>query len=232
MTASTAGLTIEVLAVIALRELSAHAIDNVAGGAVAETLIVELERLRASLALTSLVSAGIAVLHAHLAVPAAPPLGIVAGRAAVAIVVGAVPAAAAVLVLGGVAVFALGALTGLVLAGGAVIGALLAHAVSGLELTFVTRVVEALEVGAVLAGRAVAEACAGRVAVAASLALVPIVALHAVETALSATAGPRVEVLALGALGHADAVDEGSIGASALAELLDHALSLALVALS
>lgn len=144
---------------------------------------------------------------------------------------GAVPAAAAIFVLGGVAVLALSALTGLVLAGGAVLGALVALIVSTV-LVIIALIVKALEVGAVLAGRAVAETAAGDEAVAARVALVPLVAAGAVPTATSAAAGPLVEVVTFFAANLAHAVDEGTFGADALSADSLHVLRLALVALS
>lgn len=229
-TAWGANLAIEELAVSALGDLRAHTVKNVGSRAGAPALVVKFESLSADIAGLGL-SALVAVLHAglaHVGVAVEELVGF-AGHAAIAGVVGAVPAAAAIFVLGGVAVLALKALTGLVLAGGAVVGALVALVVKAV-LVSIALAAEALEVGAVLAGGAVAETAAGGVAVAASIALVPLVAASAVPAATSAAAGPLVEVVTFVAAGLAHAVDEGTFGADALSADSRHVLGLALVA--
>lgn len=229
-TAWGANFTIEELAVHAFGKLHADTVKNVASGAVAPAELVLLESVSAGIAGLS-IRALVAVLHAGLAHHAVEELVGGAGHAAIAVVVGAVPAAAAIFALGGVAVLALSALTGLVLAGGTVVGALVALVIKAV-LVSIALAAEALEVGTVLAGGAVAETAAGGVAVAASIALVPLVAASAVPAATSAAAGPLVEVETFVAAGLAHAVDEGTFGADALSADLLHVLGLALVALS
>lgn len=232
ITAGGASLTIEELSSVAHRNINALAVNFVgATSAEAPAIVVKAEGLSAPCARV-LPVAFVAPVHASLALLAVEELADLAGYAPVAVVEGAVPAAATIVVLSGVAVLALGALASFIVTISAVVGAHHTVTVSVLPLAGVAGRLEALEVGAVLAGSAVAEAASGGVAVRASRAFVPFLAIEAVHATLSAAARPAVVVGAFLATLSAHTVNDGTAFAVTHAVVHFHFGSLALEAIA